>query len=294
MRLRLYFFLPSRQASRLTADLVRAVEWDEVKLWVVTYAHRRSLPRIREEAELRRAGRKDELRPLADQVLALLSPSLRRIAPSFDDFAFLPVVRPLWYGDSAVIDPSTWSSSHPAILADVLRSIRALKIRLFSRIARTLPESSLPQHLAYTLSTELADVNPLRAPLHHLLPDADMDAILARPSALLRCGVCSTKLVYPYIVEHLRDEHGASAAQCAAWALVPNTRFGEAVQALLESAEGLGAEATDEELRGMGVVFEVDEEVADRHVLHTLESWAQLVRPLPPPLSPSPFLLLSS
>jgi len=41
-------------------------------------------------------------------------------------------------------------------------------------------------------------------------------------------------------------------------------------------------------------VFEVDEEVADRHVLHTLESWAQLVRPLPPPLSPSPFLLLSS
>ncbi|GAA5846190.1 hypothetical protein JCM9279_005854 [Rhodotorula babjevae] len=252
------------------------IEWDDVKLWIVTYAHRRSLPRVREEAEVRRTGRKGELRPLVDQVLALLSPSLRRIAPSFDDFAFLPVVRPLWYADSAVVDPSTWSASHPAILADVLRSIRALKIRLFSRLARTLPSTSLPQHLAFTLSTELADVDPRRAPLHHLLPDADLDPILARPSALFRCGVCSTKLVYPHIVEHLRDEHGASAAQCAAWACAPDERFGEAVRALLEGAEGLGDETTDEELRSMGVMFRVEEEIDGGHVLHSLESWEQL------------------
>ncbi|GAA5906414.1 hypothetical protein JCM8208_004653 [Rhodotorula glutinis] len=250
------------------------IEWDDVKLWVVTYVHRRSLPRVRKELEQRRAHRLDQMRPLGDQIVALLPHPLHRIVPSFDTSAMLPAVKPFWYADSAVVDPSTWSASHPAILADVLRSIRALKLRLFSRIARTL--TSLPPHLALTLSSELVDADPHHAPLHHLLSDADVDAILSRPTALFRCGVCSTELVYPSIVEHLRDEHGASAAQCAALACAPDGRFCEAVRALLEAAEGLGAETTDEELRGMGVVFEVDEEVAGGHVVRTRESWDQL------------------
>ncbi|KPV71632.1 uncharacterized protein RHOBADRAFT_47587 [Rhodotorula graminis WP1] len=252
------------------------IEWDDVKLWVVTYVHRRRLVRLRTELEERRAGRFDEMRPLAIPILALLPPSLRRISPSFDDIAFLPSVQPLWYPDSTVVDPSTWSASYSIILADVLRSMRLLKLRLFSRIVRNLPSTSLSPHIAFILSTELLDADPHRAPLHHLVSDADMDPILARPTALFRCGACSAKLVYPHVVEHLRDEHGAGAAQCAAWACVPERAFREAVRALLEGGEGLGEGTTVEELRGMGGVFEVDEETVGGHVVRTLESWDEL------------------
>ncbi|GAA5938647.1 hypothetical protein JCM3775_002182 [Rhodotorula graminis] len=251
-------------------------EWDDVKLWVVTYVHRRRLIRLRAELEERRAGRFDEMRPLAVPILALLPPSLRRISPSFGDFAFLPSVQPLWYPDSTVVDPSTWSASYSIILADVLRSMRLLKLRLFSRIVRNLPSTSLSPHIAFILSTELLDADPHRAPLHHLVSDADMDPILARPTALFRCGACSVKLAYPHVVEHLRDEHGAGAAQCAAWACVPERAFREAVRALLEGGEGLGEGTTVEELRGMGGVFEVDEETVGGHVVRTLESWDEL------------------
>jgi len=48
-------------------------------------------------------------------------------------------------------------------------------------------------------------------------------------------GLCSSKLGCPDMVEHLRDAHGASAAECVAWRCVPDEGFRGAVRVFFEA-----------------------------------------------------------
>ncbi|BGP41951.1 hypothetical protein JCM10449v2_005948 [Rhodotorula kratochvilovae] len=254
-------------------DLEEPADWDAVKPFIVDYAECCRRVRLCREQAIYRADRKEQIRPLYDQVRALLDSSRRRVYPNLVDFALLPSVKPLWFPDNVVVTPSSWPALYPSILVDALREIRTLKIRLFDRVARTFP--SLPPYIRLTLLSELVDPDPARAPLHALLSDSDMDPLFARATALFRCGQCARKLVYPDIVEHLRDAHGAGSAQCAAWACFPREEFGHAVRGMLAAA-GLEEETSDESLRRMGRVSAVWERCANGTVRETRESWDEL------------------
>ncbi|GJN92951.1 hypothetical protein Rhopal_005995-T1 [Rhodotorula paludigena] len=271
-------------------DDTSPVEWRQVKTFALAY-----LKHKRREAEHRvatrswasnrksRQQRRQTLEPLYNYVLGLLGPAHRDAAPSLDDFAHLPSIRPRWFPDDS-LGASPFSQDHTSLaLVDLISSIHGVKVQLFSRIARVLLADgvALPDSVRRALAVEpspfRADCpSSVLAPLHSRLSDVDLDNVLSRVTALFRCGFCSRKLAYPHIVEHLRDAHNASSAQTVAGCVVPDKAFRKAVRGILREI-GLDEKVTPDDVCRLGKTYDVELCEASGERLYKGKSWDWIV-----------------
>lgn len=270
---------------------ITAVEWRQVQTFALAY-----LKQKRREAEHRaatrswatnrnsRQQRRQTLEPLYNHVLGLLGPAHCDAAPSLDDFAHLPSIRPRWFPDDS-LGASPFSQDHASLaLVDLTSSIHNVKVQLFSRIARVLLVDgvALPDSVRRALAVEPSPFradrpNSVLAPLHSCLSDDDLDNVLLRVTALFRCGVCSDKLAYPHIVEHLRDKHGASSAQTVAGCVVPDKAFRDAVRGILRD-NGLDEKAMPDDVCRLGKTYDVELCEASGVRQYEDKSWDWIVR----------------
>lgn len=222
------------------ADIALA-EWEKYQNPIIDYVHRQRFDRIWSEriaAHNALQKRNDALRPLFHRLRPGIVAAKSGIAISFASFLTLQTVKMI-NPATIVADEAAMAPFEPQILKEVRDRVRLDKVILFVRLAGFLRNAGhrLSDSLRSVLDREpspFVDFDPSKglAPLHTALTDLDMDPLFSQVTPLFRCGICSTKLLYPDIASHLVNEH--DVANVPAYAHVPSGDFRKAIKGLLD------------------------------------------------------------
>ncbi|GAA5890474.1 hypothetical protein JCM6882_002933 [Rhodosporidiobolus microsporus] len=259
-----YRHLYRSQAVFKSTEPLREVEWRKHRDKLVSAAQRNKNKRLAALRPLEQRARQLKLEPLFHERYAVFSPELKHLFPTFASWIDLASVQSLWKPDTAVVDSSTWPAVAPLVLADSATTARWIKVQLFDLIARALAVEgeTLPGVVTGVLQAEPLPValNGELAELHAYLPNAVLDPLLSRATALFRCDArgCGTKLPFPSIVEHVHRVHGSprngkhGVLECVG---VPGEKWRRAVRAMVEGAARAIDTTTAEEMSELGGVF---------------------------------------
>ncbi|GAA5977788.1 hypothetical protein JCM10908_005098 [Rhodotorula pacifica] len=206
----------------------------------VKLSYQNKQERLRREEEVARQVRRDSLRPLYERIREETTQRQSSHFPTFDYFcgALEPIKR-LWYAGKPDLASTHCPSDEHFLIRDACDAAHFEKVRLFLRITRAMINcdvTSVPKWVNVMLEYidfRLKETTPSRVinQFYLSLGDVEMDPILARATALFRCGFCSRKLTYPSIAEHLVETH--KAGPITAFAHVPSLAFRQAISDLL-------------------------------------------------------------
>ncbi|GAA6042627.1 hypothetical protein JCM8097_008250 [Rhodosporidiobolus ruineniae] len=212
------------QSTALTDQI-----WARIKDSVVESAEANREVRLACEAGERRQDRRNALRPEYDDLLRQRKGSTDVFGPSLNLFVHLPAVMPFWLDEDAVVDPEKWNEAKPAIEQDLVTASHVVKLTYARDAARAFAASGVEVD-ADVVKKLQAGENSNRADspasgsteyeqgqsdlyMTNTAPDVtddELDSLLDRLTALVRCEYysCSTVAPYESFISHLSTHDG--------------------------------------------------------------------------------------
>lgn len=209
-------------------------------------------------------------------VARCLGPEAGALLCPLDVLLKFPAVRALWAPAGADVRPQHLAAALPHAIVRAAEVVREDRLILFNRIARTLlaegdPLPSSTQHALTTTPSPFIDYDPRCGiePAYLAIPPADLDLVLGRATALLRCGRCNILGPVDQLIKHLHDSINTRAKL---WSFVAPAE----TRALIRGAVGAETSAAQCESVGRRWVIEGGYAV-DAWSVTALE-WTEVVR----------------
>ncbi|BGP50113.1 hypothetical protein JCM10450v2_006024 [Rhodotorula kratochvilovae] len=229
-------------------------EWYYIEDRVVAWVKEERRARLKAEKLYSQAEHRANLARLHGLIAKCVDAETRALLPPLHSFLRLPSLQALWNQVDVDIHGDDLAHVFARALADALEAVRADRLTLFDRLARTLLAEGdvLPPSVVAALATSpspFLDANPSRglAPAFAALSEQDLAAVFDRAAALFACGLCGALLPFASIVPHV---HAAQGSRAPARCVLAPVR----VRAMVRGAAGAG---TVEECEAMGRVWEV-------------------------------------